>query len=133
MSDVPEIELNALRPGDRIAALHLSPAGDPGSNHEPTPLVIGITGNLLGQGRSRADQAHVTDQHIPQLRDLVETARTQHPSKTRVAGQIRLARVRLSLHRAELDDREFLAMPACSALTKQHWPAEPHAHAERNQ
>ena len=42
MLDVPQVELDPLRPGERRAPVDLGPAGDPRLDRQPAPLAIGV-------------------------------------------------------------------------------------------
>src|SRR4051794_1175617 len=57
--DVPDVELDPLRPGQRRAAVDLRPAGDPRLDLEPPPLPRRVALDLVAEGRPRADHAHV--------------------------------------------------------------------------
>src|SRR5579862_8960989 len=70
--DVPEVELDPLRPAETRAAVHLRPAGDAGLDVEPVPLTIVVLLDLVAERRARADQRHVAADDVPELRQLVE-------------------------------------------------------------
>src|SRR5262245_54453913 len=53
--DVAQVELDALRPGDRRPAAHLGQAGQAGPGQEPTPLAGRVALDLAGHGGARAD------------------------------------------------------------------------------
>ena len=42
-----------------------------------------VLGDLAGQRRPRADEAHVADEHVPQLRQLVERVLAQERARHR--------------------------------------------------
>src|SRR6059036_2172607 len=70
--DVPDVELDPLRPRQRGAAVDLGPAGDARFNLQPTALPGGVLLDLNGDRRTRADDRHLAAEHIPQVRQLVE-------------------------------------------------------------
>ncbi len=70
--DVPDVELDALGPGQLRAAVHLRPPGEPGPDVEPVALVLVVLLDLVAQRRPRADDAHVAAQDVPELRELVD-------------------------------------------------------------
>src|SRR5438874_426240 len=41
-------------------------------------LPIGVARQVLGQERTRSDQAHLASNHVPELRPLVETPRAKN-------------------------------------------------------
>src|SRR5258707_14391939 len=47
--DVPNVELDALRPWQRRAAVHLRPAGDPRTHVEPAPLTVVVAFDRISQ------------------------------------------------------------------------------------
>src|SRR6185436_17404814 len=81
--DVPDVELDALGPGELRAAVHLRPAREAGPEVEPMPLVLVVLLDLVAQRRPRADDAHVAAQHVPQLWELVDRGSPQDAADTR--------------------------------------------------
>src|SRR3981081_2040023 len=93
---------------------------------------------LVADEWPRPDQAHVAEQHVPQLRQLVERATPEKASDTGdagVAGDLeqpiaRLIAVAQSValmlrtvkHRPELDDSEVLTVTTDARLSEQHRP-----------
>src|SRR5437660_6927888 len=75
--DVPEVQLDALLPGQRGPAVDLRPAGDPRLHVETAALSRGVALDLVGERRARPDQAHVAANHVPQLRQLVDRQTAQ--------------------------------------------------------
>src|SRR3954453_3113627 len=53
--DVPEVELDALGPRQRRAAVDLGPAGQAGAHGEPAALALGVLRDLRRQRRARPD------------------------------------------------------------------------------
>src|SRR4051812_39562450 len=58
MLHVPDVELDALGPGQLGAAVDLGPAGDPGLDVEPPPLVVVVPLDLVAERRARPDDRH---------------------------------------------------------------------------
>ena len=124
--DVVEVVFDSLPDGGIAAvAIHLSPAGDAG-----TDLMLDVVaGNLLlelldeeGTLRARPDQTHVTLEDIEDLRQLVDTGLPDEFPDRRDAGVIPLGpgllllgRI-LHLHGAELVHLEFLVVEADTHL-----------------
>ena len=52
--------------------MDLPPAGDAGPNLVARPEQLDVRGDLLDGERTRADQAHVAEEHVEQLRKLVD-------------------------------------------------------------
>src|SRR5215211_3758108 len=69
---IPEIELDPLVPVDRVSAVHLCPSGKPWLYLQATPLALCISLNLVGQGGTGPDEAHLPAQDVDELRQLVE-------------------------------------------------------------
>src|SRR5437763_8090019 len=69
--DVPEVELDPLRPREARAAVDLRPAGDAGLDVEPVPLALVVLLDLVAKRRPRPDQGHVAADDVPELRQLV--------------------------------------------------------------
>lgn len=124
MIDVPDVQLDPLRPGQSVASLDLRVARHTGSDLEPPSLGRVIVHDLLGQRRAGPDEAHVAGEHVPQLRELVEARRPQQPADRRGAVEVRLAKMGRWAHRAELGDREGYPVAASADLVEQDGPAE---------
>src|SRR5205807_2023729 len=125
--DVPDVELDAVVPGQCRAAIDLGPAGDPRLHLEPATLARRVALDLVGKGRSRADQAHLAPHDVPELRQLVEGEPPEHspnPRDARIAAVHRQAGS-LSLgpddHRAQFDELELTAVPADPKLPVEDW------------
>ena len=90
---------------------------------------------VAGQG-ARPHQRHLAAQHVPELRQLVDTGLPQQSSETRDAGilldlegrsvlfvqrhQLRFARLGVGDHRAELQHHELPAAQTAPLLTEEH-------------
>src|SRR2546421_2842739 len=70
--DVPEVELDPLAPGQARATVDLRPAGHPRLHVESAPLARRVPVDLVCERRAWADQAHVAQEDVPELRHLVE-------------------------------------------------------------
>src|SRR5439155_23889406 len=70
--DVPEVELDPLVPRELRASVHLRPAGQARLDLEPAALARGVLVDLVAERRARADQAHVAEDDVPELGQLVE-------------------------------------------------------------
>src|SRR5262249_61069229 len=63
-----------------VAGASLREAGQPRADDEPLPVRRQLGGELFEEPRTdrpRADEAHLADEHVPKLRDLVELCRTK--------------------------------------------------------
>src|SRR5439155_19546958 len=81
--DVPEVELDPLVPRELRPAVHLGPAGQAGPYLQPAALPRGVLVDLVAERGSRADQAHVAADDVPELRKLVEREPAQEPADLR--------------------------------------------------
>ncbi len=77
MLDVVEVEFDLVLDGNLAASLYLCPTRDPWSNVEAALLAIVPQFGLPLLEGARADQAHLPEQDIEQLRHLVEGAFSQ--------------------------------------------------------
>ena len=105
--------------------MHLRPACEPRPDVEPVALVLVVLLDLVAQRRTRADDAHVATQDVPELRELVDrgppedAADPRDPAVAlvhRVAGADALG---ADDHRAELEDLEVVAVLAHARLPVQ--------------
>jgi hypothetical protein len=105
--------------------------------------VPGEADHVLGPFGPGADQAHLAAQHVDELRQLVERGAPEPSSNRRAAIVVlhpagcgaRRGREPLRLrapfpHRAELEHREFLAVPPDSALAIKEGTRRAHLHQE---
>ena len=83
--DVPEVELDALVPRQRGAAVDLRPAGDPGLDREAAALARRVLLDLHRHRRPRADDRHLAAQHVDEVRQLVERGAAQQAPDARDA------------------------------------------------
>src|SRR3569623_216512 len=114
-----------------VRVTHLRPAGDAGFDG----VAHAVIGDFLGQVRheigtlgTRADEAHVAEENVEYLRQLVDAGAPDKTSGERdaavvLAGPARLAVFfRVDAHAAELEDGEFAAALADAVLAVEHRP-----------
>ena len=136
MPDVPGVELEALRPRDRVAPVHLRPPGDAGLHGQAPPVGLGVVRNLLDDVGARPDEAHLPAHDVEQLRELVEARAPQKAAAARDARIIRQMPVRILAdlqrltdrdcvlhHRPELVHAEYTAALADAGMGEEHRPA----------
>src|SRR5947208_8420316 len=122
MLDIPDVELDALVPGQASPAVDLRPARDSRLDVEPTPLARCVALHLIRQRRTGADQAHVPPRDVPELRQLVDRETAQDAPDTRdarvafVHRESRSLRFRADVHRPELEQLELLSVHADTSL-----------------
>src|SRR5690349_22253763 len=75
---IPYIKLYPLVPWKGIPTIHLCPTGNARLHLQPSPLKRRVLGHLIFQRRSWADKAHLSFEHIQQLRQLIKAP---HPQK----------------------------------------------------
>jgi hypothetical protein len=91
--------------------------------------------DILGKQRPGTDEAHVALQDVERLWELVETRRTEEPSRT---SQSHLVRKEMPLiiadlpHRAELVEGKDVSAAACPILDQQHRPSDADEDEKRN-
>src|SRR5690606_31750314 len=87
----PVADILVLHPHDFVetphvvATVRLPRAGHPGHDAEPDEVIRVVDGDLRRERRARTDQAHLTAQHVEQLRHLVETRAAQPAADARHA------------------------------------------------
>ena len=74
MIDIPQIEKKSSLPGGGVPPIHLRPPCQARRNKVPSMLVRGVALQIFHEERSRADEAHVSFQHIDQLGQFIESA-----------------------------------------------------------
>ena len=84
--DVVPLDGEAFRESQLAAAVHLHGTGDSWFELESKPLLSCIAFDEIELLRARPHQAHVSDQHVPELRELVEAPPPQRASDTRDTG-----------------------------------------------
>src|SRR5512133_265262 len=86
---MPGVRLETLRPGDLVPSLHLRPAGDPRPYVEPPAILLVVVRHLLDEVGPRTDQAHLAQEDVDELRQLVEARAAEKPP---AAGDTRVVR-----------------------------------------
>ena len=125
--NIPHIEGEFFLPGERVAAVHLRPAGDAGAHFMSACLFWGVAVEVLHQQRAWTHQAHVTFEHVEELRQLIQAGGAQEAPK---AGEALLVGQQVTIgiaqvaHGAELVESEQLAVQAGALLAEDHRPAE---------
>ncbi len=115
--DVPDVELDPLRPRQRGAAVDLGPARDAGLHVEPAALALGVTVDLLLDRRARAHDRELSAQHVDQVRQLVEREAPQQAAAARDA-RVALEHVDAGAHRSAPGTivRSFQSSNGCPPL-----------------
>ena len=125
MLDVPDVELDPVRPRQRRATVNLRPAGQARPDVEPLALPLGVRLDLVAQRRPRPDQAHLAAHDVPELRQLVDRGAAKDPADARDPAVARVDGVAGTLvlgvddHRAELEQLEVLAVLADTGLAEE--------------
>lgn len=134
MLDVPDVPLDAalhLPEGLGLAAeaRYLAVAGDPGADIVADHIFVDEFGVFLGMLEHvgpRAHDAHVAEQHVDELRQLVDIGLAHDVAPLGLAGVVfgGLQGVGLvvDLHTAEFDAGELLAVEPVALLTEEHRP-----------
>jgi hypothetical protein len=89
----------------------------------PALLARAVPWQVLGQQRPRANEAHFTTEHIPELRQLVEAGLSEKPadwSQSPGVGQQASIGTGLRRHCPELIQYEWLPTIAYSAMAENH-------------
>src|SRR5207248_10847864 len=137
--DVPDVELDPLRPGQHSAAVHLRPAGDAGLHVEPVPLPFVVLLDLVAQRRSWPDHAHLATDDVPELWQLVERELAQEPARARDTGVVAVDGepgadcLGTDDHRPQLEELEVGAVPAHARLAIEDRPAVLELDGERSE
>ena len=135
MLRIPDVERKPLIPRETIPPVNLSPPGDTGPDRVSEAFALAVIGQIFGQERPRADQAHLTAQHVEKLRQLIKTGVPEYSPKRRDAMRIEL---RLALtfaihaHRPEFQHRKEPAIQAWTALTEQNRRTHGRSNADRH-
>src|SRR5262245_20904846 len=102
ISYVPDIECGLIIDRERPPAVDLCPSGQAGTNQQARLVTVGL---VYGQQGPGANERHLTDQDIVQLRKFVEPRLPQEAAECRRALLIRYAAplpVMRSRHSSEL-------------------------------
>ena len=120
----------------------------PGLHQQALTLAVRVVEELLGERRPRADQAHVSEQHVEELRELVDRQPTDRAADrrdprvvadledgTRVHVQLDMLEppvVRVAIHGAELQHAERLPAATDTLLDVEDRTAGRDAHQDRD-
>ena len=122
---------SSMRSGQvmRVATVHLRPPGEAGPDRQPTPLALACSAPpapaASGRGPMRLMSPRSTFHSCGSSSRLVLPEEV--PEAWRAIG-VGLARVALGPHRAELHDRELLAVEARPQLAEEHGGAQAQSH-----
>ena len=84
--DVPAVHLYALGVVDVAASAGLPHAGDAGENGVVLLDIFPIPRDFLLDDRTGTDEAHLTFQHVPELRQLIEASLSKEGTALGDAG-----------------------------------------------
>ena len=130
---------------ERVAApaVDLRPAGEAGLHLVAQHVLRNLVLELLDEVRPlgpRPDDRHVAAQHVPELRQLVEVRAAQEACRAASRADRRSLRphrpglaLGVVVHRAELDDRERLAVEAHPLLAVEHRAARGQPDQQRDE
>src|ERR1017187_3331953 len=79
--DILEVEFHPLVEADLVAAADLPDAGEAGLHGEAAAMPRIVVLHLGRDGRPGADEAHVADENIPELRELVDAGATEETAE----------------------------------------------------
>src|ERR1017187_7834547 len=132
--DVLEVEFHPLVEADLVAAADLPDAGEAGLHGEAAAMPRIVVLHLGRDGRPGADEAHVADENIPELRELVDAGATEETAERSdarvvlhledgaahfvVSLEFRAQHFGIGDHRAELVHREEASVQAAAFLPK---------------
>src|SRR5262245_34170909 len=80
---VVEIKRDSLTPHELVAAGNLGEAGDTRPHQQPPALLLRVLVVVLPESRPGTDEAHVTDQDVPELGQLVQAPPPQYSPDAR--------------------------------------------------
>ena len=122
LGDVLQVPADHAVEAGGVSLRDLPPAGDPGLDGQALQVVLGVLRHLVGQRRARAHDGHLAQEHVDELRELVDGVLADEladPGDARVlfhlehgAGDLVLplelgeALVRVPVHAAELPHAE---------------------------
>src|ERR1035438_7747487 len=131
---VPHIKRELSVPADIITTVDLSPAGDTRFHVMPPSLLGCVILQILRQKWPRTNQAHLAGQHIPQLRQLVETKSAEQFAETSQTNTIRRSFHLRTVphHGAKLDDCKRSRFVAGTNLPEKNRPSHRDANCDGN-
>jgi len=123
-ADVFDVQGELVLDGQTAAAGDLGQAGQAGLDEQSLTLEGVPFGDLGDVERSRPDQAHVADKHVPKLGQLVQRVFAEESAQAGQAGVLAglgavAIRVHIGTHGAELVEGEGAAIPAGPLLTEE--------------
>ena len=71
-----------------VAVGHLPPAGDPRLHGKALQVELGVLGHLVRQWRARAHDGHLAQEHVDELRELVDRVLADEPADLGDAGVV---------------------------------------------
>ena len=96
VGDVQVVQHQHLRERHLAAAADLPEAGQAGGEVEPAQAPVVHELVLVRDQRAGADQAHLTAQDVPELRELVDGVLAQEPADARLRGSLGILNMRAS-------------------------------------
>ena len=72
LGDVLQVSADHAVEAGRVALRHLPPAGDARLHGQALQVELGVLGHLVGKRRARADDGHLAQEHVQELRKLVD-------------------------------------------------------------
>ena len=88
MVDIPDVEPKLGFPIESVSSVDLCPAGDAGLHIMTSRLFCVVARDILHEQWARAYQTHVSLQHVPELRQLIETRSAEKGTDAREALHI---------------------------------------------
>ena len=85
LGDVLEVSADHAVEAGGVALRDLPPAGDPRLHGQALQVELGVLGDLVGQRRARADDGHLAQEHVDELRELVDGVLADEPAYLRYA------------------------------------------------
>ena len=129
MINIPDIQPDPLVPLNILPAMHLGPAGDPGSDLKHSQFFPGILiyrPGMIGKRGAGADKAHIALKDIDSLRQLIDGCSAQDPSNPCYPGVIAVTVntgpcvLRIHCHGTEFIHAEFPAVLPQSSLPENY-------------
>src|SRR5690242_13885298 len=82
MIHVPDVFLDALRPGKSIPSTNLAPPCDTGTHGKSPRLAWSVMRCLIRNRWAWSDKTHFTSEDIPELRQFIQAEPAQYPAHT---------------------------------------------------
>ena len=103
--------------------MHLRPAGKAGADIVAVMLLLAVKGQILHQQRSRTYDAHLSEQHVDELWQLVDVRLAHYVTPLRlsrvVLRSLQRVGVLVHLHAAELQTVELVAVESGALLSEE--------------